>query len=151
MNGLWPVLGGLVQLGWETSCWSEEENEEEGEEDEEEEEIEWKCGIVSFESILGRHSRRETTVGKDDSMGIIGNSDILENCHRTLGFFLVLYNLNISHMTLRHGRWVFFLVHHLTCFSLRMSNLCVMEWFLIKIVVNPCYAQKPTYLWYKLK
>ena len=96
MNGLWPALGGLVQLGWETSCWSEEENEEEGEEDEEEEEIEWKCGIVSFESILGRHSRRETTVGKDDSMGIIGNSDILENCHRTL----------------------------------------VMEWFLIKIVVN---------------
>ena len=72
------------------------ENEEEGDEDEEEDEIQRKCGIVSFESILGRHSRRETTVGKDDSMGIIGNSDILENCHRTL----------------------------------------VMEWFLIKMVVN---------------
>ena len=80
------------------------ENEEEGDEDEEEDEIQRKCGIVSFESILGRHSRRETTVGKDDSMGIIGNSDILENCHRTLVFFLVLYNLNISHMTLRLGR-----------------------------------------------
>ena len=80
MNGFWPVLVGLVQLGWETSCWSEEE---------EEEEIERKCGIVSFESIFGRHSRRETTVGKDDSMGIIGNSDILENCHRTLVFFFL--------------------------------------------------------------
>ena len=61
------------------------------------EEIERKCGIVSFESIFGRHSRRETTVGKDDSMGIIGNSDILENCHRTLVFFF--WTLQLEHIT----------------------------------------------------